>query len=518
MLMWRRAWLSPFLDGRRVAQMAAGASSDDGADERCPACTDDTLDKTVWVACSHCGTWFHVACLRIDNVDDYDTWYCAPCVSNTSLQLTPRMRRKSTREREATDYVAIQEGRPSDPLGRWARLLAEYDPPWPTAVRRVDGATWTQAWMASAPDALDAPVLVPACDDAENPGAHIPGMRIPPRSTTIRDVARLVGPDTHVEVIDVKTQRSSRAWTLSEWADYFETPPAEREKLLNVISLEISGTPLQALVEAPRMVRESDWFERDWPLDRRPQAEDSAKWPKVQRYVLMGVQDAFTDFHIDFAATYVYYHVVWGHKMFLFAPPTAANLAAYKAWSLSARQESEWLGHALRDVTRADLRTGETMLIPAGWIHAVHTPCDTLVIGGNFLADYDVAMHFRIEALEIATRVPRKFRFPHLIRLAWYVADGWHRRLAAQPPPTLEPRVANGIAQLCKRLDSEVHKLATLDVASKVYQAAHEAVPRDAVQDPAALVRQLRAQLARSERPAKRPRLSSANADQRPAP
>ncbi|WFD28013.1 [histone H3]-dimethyl-L-lysine(36) demethylase [Malassezia nana] len=457
-------------------------SIEDNAVEPCPACVDDALDKSLWVACSHCTTWFHVACLRIDNIDDYDTWYCAPCLSDASLQLAPRMRRKSTRERAKTDYAAIEEGRPSDPLGRWARLLALYDPPWPTSVQRVDGATWTQAWLASAPDV---PVIVPAGSDVENPGSHIPGLRIPPRSTTIRDVARMVGPDTHVEVIDVKTQRSSRAWTLSEWADYFETPPAMREKLLNVISLEITGTPMQALVEAPRMVRESDWVERDWPHDRRPRADDASKWPKVQRYVLMGVQGAFTDFHIDFAASYVYYHVVWGHKVFLFAPPTAANLAAYKAWTSSAQQESEWLGHALHDVTRADIHTGETMLIPAGWIHAVHTPCDTLVIGGNFLADYHVAMHFRLEALEIATRVPRKFRFPHLLRLAWYVASGWHRRLAARPPPTLAPRVAEGIEQLCKRLEAEVHKMTTLDPASKVYQAACDAVPRDAVQDPA---------------------------------
>lgn len=472
-------------------------SADEEAEARCPACTDDTVDKTLWVACSHCETWFHVACLRMNSVDEYDTWYCPPCLSDSSLQLTPRLRRKSTRAHATTDYAAIQEGRPSDPLGRWARLLAHYDPPWPTAVRRVSGDTWTQAWMASSPDALTSPVLVPACDDTENPGSHIPGLRIPPRHTTIRDVARLVGPATHVEVIDVKTQRSSRAWTLSEWADYFETPPAKRDKLLNVISLEITGTPMQALVEAPSMVRESDWFERDWPLHRRPPAEDSAKWPKVQRYVLMGVQGAFTDFHIDFAATYVYYHVVWGHKVFLFAPPTAANLAAYKAWTSSAQQESEWLGHALRDVTRADICTGETMLIPAGWIHAVHTPCDTLVIGGNFLADYDVAMHFRLEALEIATRVPRKFRFPHLLRLAWYVAAGWHRRLAVQPAPELAPRVAQGIAQLCKRLDVEVEKMATLDATSKVYQAAYEAVPREAVPDPAALLQRLRTQLAK---------------------
>ena len=83
---------------------------------------------------------------------------------------------------------------------------------------------------------------------------------MPPRHTTIRDVAQLVGPDTHVEVIDVRTQMSSRAWTLSMWADYFETPAAKRDKLLNVISLEITGTAMQRMVEE----REVEQYDPIW--------------------------------------------------------------------------------------------------------------------------------------------------------------------------------------------------------------------------------------------------------------
>ena len=29
--------------------------------------------------------------------------------------------------------------------------------------------------------------------------------------------------------------------------------------------------------------------------------------------------------------------------------------------------------------------TGQTLLIPPGWVHAVYTPEDSLVFGGNFL-------------------------------------------------------------------------------------------------------------------------------------
>lgn len=101
--------------------------------------------------------------------------------------------------------------------------------------------------------------------------------------------------------------------------------------------------------------------------------------------------------------------------MFLFAPPTPKNLAAYRSWTSSSRQEAEWLGYSLQRMSRVEIAAGETMFIPPGWIHAVHTAEDSLVIGGNFLSDCDVAMHFKVEELEIATRVPRKFRFPHLM-------------------------------------------------------------------------------------------------------
>lgn len=414
-------------------------------------------------------------------------------------------RRRSHRARAVTDYAAIEEGRPSDPLGRWATLLAQYED-WPVRVRRVDGSVWTHEWLATGKDALDGPVLVPAqSGDFENPASHIPGMRMPPRRTTIRDIAKLVGPDTHVEVIDVRTQMSSRAWTLNMWADYFETPSSQRDSLLNVISLEITGTPMQAMIEAPRMVRESDWVERDWPLQRRPcGAEEAHTWPKVQRYVLMGVEGAFTDFHIDFAATWVYYHVVWGRKLFLFAPPTPANLARYKDWTMSVRQESEWLGDQLDQLQKVEIRTGESMLIPAGWIHAVYTYEDTLVVGGNFLTDFDVGMHWRIEEMESATYVPRKFRFPHLVRLAWYVAQGWLDRLERGKVPLARER--EGIHHLVKRLESEMSIIETCSPTSKLYKKALDSLPRGAIKDPRKLLASLRAHIHTHDTPSKRQR------------
>ena len=55
-------------------------------------------------------------------------------------------------------------------------------------------------------------------------------------------------------------------------------------------------------------------------------------------YALMGPAGAYTDFHIDFGGSSVWYHVVAGRKSFLLVPPTPPNLAAFEAWSSSNKQ------------------------------------------------------------------------------------------------------------------------------------------------------------------------------------
>ena len=38
---------------------------------------------------------------------------------------------------------------------------------------------------------------------------------------------------------------------------------------------------------------------------------------------------------------------------------------------------------------------GQTMFIPTGWIHAVLTPIDSLVFGGNFLHSFNIGLQLR---------------------------------------------------------------------------------------------------------------------------
>lgn len=75
-----------------------------------------------------------------------------------------------------------------------------------------------------------------------------------PNNLTVRQIVDVVGPEETVEVIDVRTQLGDkRKWTLAKWVEYFEDP--NREKVYNVISLEVSKTRLARLIQRPKVVR-----------------------------------------------------------------------------------------------------------------------------------------------------------------------------------------------------------------------------------------------------------------------
>ena len=115
-----------------------------------------------------------------------------------------------------------------------------------------------------------------------------------------------------------------------------EKTPATH-KVLNILSLEVSGTRLGALVRAPQFVRDVDWVSKT-PEDQRP---------KVRKYCLMSAKGAFTDWHVDMGGSSVWYHVVEGAKVFWFAPPSPKNLDAYAKWISSSSQSKPSFGDLL---------------------------------------------------------------------------------------------------------------------------------------------------------------------------
>ena len=46
------------------------------------------------------------------------------------------------------------------------------------------------------------------------------------------------------------------------------------------------------------------------------------------------------------------------------------------------------------------LDPGNTLLIPSGWIHAVYTPEDSLVFGGNFYNSFAIEKQLRVAQID----------------------------------------------------------------------------------------------------------------------
>lgn len=77
---------------------------------------------------------------------------------------------------------------------------------------------------------------------------------------------------------------------------------------------------LSKLVKTPDIVEELSWVEQYWPKPLRDDLSSAQKAvlnehisarPEVSKFCLIGMGESYTDFHIDFGGTSVFYHVLW---------------------------------------------------------------------------------------------------------------------------------------------------------------------------------------------------------------
>lgn len=101
-------------------------------------------------------------------------------------------------------------------------------------------------------------------------------------------------------------------WKLKEWVEFFKDPPAQRSRILNLLSLECGSSKLARVVRPPTAVKEIGWVEALWPKANKA---DRARMPRVQLYTLMSCAESYTDFHVDFCGSSVWYHLYQGRKV-----------------------------------------------------------------------------------------------------------------------------------------------------------------------------------------------------------
>lgn len=92
----------------------------------------------------------------------------------------------------------------------------------------------------------------------------------------------LPGSRRMIDVMDVSTQKGTEM-SMAQWTRYYETPPSQREKLYNVISLEFSHTKLENLVKRPTIVRPHTphtFFFSHFELDEHKQKKDFRRFSR----------------------------------------------------------------------------------------------------------------------------------------------------------------------------------------------------------------------------------------------
>ncbi|XP_057574041.1 histone lysine demethylase PHF8 isoform X3 [Hippopotamus amphibius kiboko] len=351
------------------------------------------------IECDMCQDWFHGSCVGVeeDKAADIDLYHCPNCevLHGPSIM---KKRRVSSKGHDTHKGKPVKTGSPTFIRELRSRTFDSSD----EVILKPTGSQLTVEFLEE--NSFSVPILVLKKDGL--------GMTLPSPSFTVRDVEHYVGSDKEIDVIDV-TRQADCKMKLGDFVKYYYS--GKREKVLNVISLEFSDTRLSNLVETPKIVRKLSWVENLWP------EECIFERPNVQKYCLMSVRDSYTDFHIDFGGTSVWYHVLKGEKIFYLIRPTNANLTLFECWSSSSNQNEMFFGDQVDKCYKCSVKQGQTLFIPTGWIHAVLTPVDCLAFGGNFLHSLNIEMQLKAYEIEKRLSTADLFKFPNFETICWYV-------------------------------------------------------------------------------------------------
>lgn len=398
--------------------------------ELCPICVKRPLDenkKISWVQCDVCEQWFHSQCLKMTSleINNLHSYHCDKCTKSHGDSV---FKRKLKRSKTQIDYIALNEGKTfavDKSIHPHIPNFMSFQPDANSSLNDepkkgssyidvLESDQLTKQYVLST--SLSKPVLIPNVDYDKS------GMKLPAKydDISVAYITDKVGEDISVEVMDVLSQQGVQpGWNMGKWKEYFYTEPEYRDRIRNVISLEISQVDnLGELFIRPEIVREMDLVDKVWQ-------DESQERPQVTKYCLMSVKGSYTDFHIDFSGTCVYYTVCKGAKSFLMYPPTDDNLQLYSSWCQEPDQNFIWFGEYTKKKKKPSngfkvtLQEKDLFIIPSGWIHAVYTPQDSVVIGGNYLLINSLEMHLKIGEIEKETKVPGKFRFPMINKVLW---------------------------------------------------------------------------------------------------
>nr|QDF21454.1 histone lysine demethylase PHF8-like protein isoform X2 [Brachionus koreanus] len=372
----------------------------------------------IMIQCDFCEQWFHLPCVNLSPrlIADIETYVCSACTNEQ--RKTIYKQRLNCHRHDYSDPNAAKK-----PVQAGTQIFVDHllkkkfkDAFENGIVKKIhSGDILTRDYFEK--NKFETPILI---EDKTTLGFTMPSSD----EIDLSKIENIVGGDYSIDVIDVERQEVYQM-SITELNSYFKTEP--REKIYNLISFEISKTKLTENITAPKIVEELSWVSNGvWSNDEQDNNSASKPnhiiKPEVQKYCLISAGRSYTDFHIDFGGSSVWYHVVKGDKIFYLIEPSDENLKIYEEWNKLKNQSEIFLGDKIQNCYQFELKAGNTILLPSGWIHAVYTPSDSLVFGGNFLHSHSISLQLKIYEMETRLNTPEKYRFPAFETLQWYAA------------------------------------------------------------------------------------------------
>ena len=113
-----------------------------------------------------------------------------------------------------------------------------------------------------------------------------------------------------------------------------------------------------------------------------------------------------------------YAHI--GETWFYFISPTTENLLKYEQWYMSPDHEQIFFGDLVDHCFKVQIQTGQTLIIPSGWIHAMYTRTDSIFFNSSMMHDLNIGTQIAIQDMErrcgVQNTLPVK-------KLAWHALD-----------------------------------------------------------------------------------------------
>uniref|UniRef100_A0AC35FWD4 JmjC domain-containing protein n=1 Tax=Panagrolaimus sp. PS1159 TaxID=55785 RepID=A0AC35FWD4_9BILA len=447
----------PTKPGINVGLQSSDNESEDDLSPQCESCKKRIIffsggvqnfgENEMNIQCGNCHKWYHNACEKLENFEKVhiQTYHCLKCIPTVGESI-----KKPILAQHRYQYWIDSEINKKVQIGTkpWTEKFARMRFPEFSALKVYHDGNELKNKFKFDQDWIE-PMKIKNKDGL--------GLEVP-ENFDIEQIFQIVGPDELIQVIDVYLQQTI---TMSMGAFYNRWKAENRERLYNMLSFEFSHSKLIKHVKAPDFMYDLSWVHQIWPSDS-DHAESSSNGvkvlqkhinlkPEVGMYCLLSMGGSYTDFHIDFGGSSVWYHVLKGQKVFYVIEPRDENFVKYVEWSNAANQSELFLRDKIPNTKRVVINEGETLLMPSGWIHAVYTPIDSVVFGGNFIHGLNIIRQIKVYDIERKCHVGDDFRFPDFELVNWY---GCHIlteqfRLNSDSMP---PFIKNGLQYLIPHL------------------------------------------------------------------